>query len=371
MEVISEIEKINPKELRDSLQVISSYIENLRWYELGLALQEFIQKPSLKGHRQFVFENLIRKHSFDLDAFHYADLILYTSDDIQNPDDTIKFLKEVSATKTFERKPEAEALIRLREVDVMTQKGDFESALKQLNEIEKRVTEHTRLEVRSSFHRTQSNLDKARGDFDAFYQHALLFLSTSRIEKDVVLAYDLCMAALFSNKVCSFGELAAHPILNSLEDGEYQWLRELILLLDKGEPKTISEFNEKFLPIINKSQQFSNYIGAIQTKLALSVFLQVIFSRPFENRTLTFDEVAKACSIKKDQVELLVLKALSAEIIKGNIDEVEQKIVVTWCKPKALAKERLQHLKDQIDGWIKIVHKQKLELDKKTQSYNG
>ena len=371
MEVIDEIEKINPTELSQKLKEISAYISSQRWYELGVSLQGFIEKPSLKGHRQFVFENLIEKYSPYLDPFHYAHLILSTSDDFQNPDETIQFLQTIAESKTFERKGEAKSLILLREVDVMTQKGDFEVALKHLNLIEKDVTEQTPLEVRSSFHRTQSNLDKARGDFDAFYQHALLFLSTSRIEKDVVLAYDLCMAALFSNKVCSFGELAAHPILNSLEDGEYQWLRELILLLDKGEPQTITEFNERFLPIINKSQQFSSYLGAIQTKLALSVFLQVIFSRPFENRTLTFDEVAKACSINKDQVELLVLKALSAEIIRGTIDEVEQKIVVTWCKPKALGKERLKHLKHQIDEWIEIVHRQKLELDNKTQSFVG
>ena len=246
MNVIEEIKQFNPKELSQSLDVISSYIANNHWYELGESLQQFVELPSLKGHRQFVFDKLINDYSTNLNPFHYAHLILSTSEDSQNPDETIDFLQKMADSKPFEKKPEPRALILLRIVDVMTQKGNFEDALKLLNDIEKKVTEHTQREVRSSFHRTQSNLDKARGDFDAFYQHALLYLSTSRIEHDVVLAYDLCMAALFSNKVCSFGELASHPILNSLENGEYQWLRELILLFDRGDSTTISEFNEKF-----------------------------------------------------------------------------------------------------------------------------
>lgn len=373
MEAIDEIKPHIPQELSQNLQVITSYLTNKRWYELGESLNQFLKQPSLNGKRRIIFDKLIEKFSYYLEAFHYAHLVLLTSEEFADNDfeGKIEFLKRMSESKPFEQKIDPKNLILLRIVDIMTQKPDCEGALKLLNDIEKDVTEFTPIEVRSSFHRTQSNLDKARGDFDAFYQHALLYLSTSKVEKDIVLAYDLCMAALLSNKVCSFGELAAHKILSSLEGGEYQWLKELILLLDRGEPTTINEFNEKFLPIINQTAPFSNYLLTIQTKLALSVFLQVIFSRPFENRTLTFEEVSQACSININQVEILVLKALSAEIIKGTIDEVEQKIVVTWCKPKALGIDRLQHLKKQIDEWIAIVHRQRNELETKAQSFVG
>ncbi len=36
------------------------------------------------------------------------------------------------------------------------------------------------------------------------------------------------------------------------------------------------------------------------------------------------------------KVELLVMRALSLELIKGFIDEIEQKIHVTWVKPRVL-----------------------------------
>ncbi|OHT10863.1 PCI domain containing protein [Tritrichomonas foetus] len=371
MDPIEEILQINPAELQDKLKIISAYLASKRWYELGDALERFLVVPAISGHRRMIFDKLIINYSDLLDSFHFAHHVLLCSDEYPTFDEKIDFLQKIAESKTFEKKPEPKALISLRIVDVLTQKGEFEQALKLLNEIEKSVTEATPLEVRSSFHHSQANLDKARGDFDAFYQHALLYLSTSRIDKDVVLAYDLCMAALFSSRVCSFGELAAHPILDSLSNGEFQWLRDLILLLDRGDPQSITEFNEIFQPKISQSPAFSNFLGTIQTKLALSVFLQVIFSRPFENRTFAFEEVAQACNITIDQVELLVLKALSAEIIKGNIDEVEQKIVVTWCKPKTLGKDRLIHLKTQIDKWIAKVHEQRIALEKKTQDVVG
>jgi len=166
-------------------------------------------------------------------------------------------------------------MIKLQIVTLFTQAKDFEKALEGLNEIESRITESTNIGVRSQFYRTQAELDKARGDFDAFYYHALLYLSTSGTTEDPTLAFDLCMAALFSSKVCSFGELAAHPILKSLS-GEDKWLADLILLLDSGNPSANDVFHKEFIPLIKESPLFSPYLMTIQRKLNLSIFLQMI-----------------------------------------------------------------------------------------------
>ena len=97
----------------------------------------------------------------------------------------------------------------------------------------------------------------------------------------------------------------------------------------------------------------------------------MIFIRPFNSRIFTFDEVAQVCHLEKANVELLVMKALSAEIVKGQIDEVNEKIIITWCKPKALGTERLKHLKQQIDNWVARVHEKRIALERKSQPLVG
>jgi 26S proteasome regulatory subunit N9 len=53
-----------------------------------------------------------------------------------------------------------------------------------------------------------------------------------------------------------------------------------------------------------------------------------------------------------DHIELLVIKALSLDLIRGYIDEVEKRVVVNWVQPKYLDKEKIVVLHDRIDQWI-------------------
>lgn len=370
-EQLNQIISINPPVFETPINEIANLLQTKRWYELGEKLLAVLSQNEITGNRLLLFNTIIKPYADMLDPFHYAKILLIVSSEASNPDQALEFLNEKLNTPFFEKNPEPKDLLNLEIVVLHTQKGNFEEALSLLNKVEKSITETTALIVRSRFHKTQADLDKARADFDAFYEHALLYLSTSGCKSDFVLAYDLCMAALFSNNVCSFGELASHEILNSLLKTKDEWLRDLIILLDRGDSSSIPEFDERYAPIILQSAAFAQFLPRIRQKLALAVFLQLIFSRPFETRIFSFDQVANECHLQKDNVELLVMKALSSGIIKGEIDEVEEKITVTWCKPKALGKDRLLHLQQQIQRWIENVHKHRIDLEQRAQQVVG
>ncbi|CAF90782.1 unnamed protein product, partial [Tetraodon nigroviridis] len=51
------------------------------------------------------------------------------------------------------------------------------------------------------------------------------------------------------------------------------------------------------------------------------------------------------------QVELLVMKALSVGLIKGNIDEVDQKVQMTWVQPRVLDLQQIKGMKERLDFW--------------------
>lgn len=45
------------------------------------------------------------------------------------------------------------------------------------------------------------------------------------------------------------------------------------------------------------------------------------------------------------QVELLVMKALSAGLVKGSIDEVDKRVLMTWVQPRVLDLQQVTWLK--------------------------
>ena len=368
MEKLDSVIQSNP-ELVPLFQEAQELLQSKRWFELGNKVQEILDREDVRGKRLFIYQTFIELFVEALDKLRFAYILLSVSEEMST-DDALGFLSE-KLEKFQDKDCEPALLLRMRMVLNHTQKGDFEVALNQLHEIEQQISEDTDNKIRSMFHKTQADLDKARGDFDGFYEHALFYLSTSHETNNHVLAYDLCMAALFSVKVCSFGELAAHKILDSLVGTPNEWLRNLILLLNRGETDSIPEFNEKFAPIIMGNDVFKSYISVIQQKLALSVFLQLIFARPFDSRVFNFQEISDVCHVPLETVELLIMKALSTDLIRGEIDEVAQELVVTWCKPKTLDRERLIHLKEEIDRWNDIVTSQMEALQTKSQPVVG
>jgi 26S proteasome regulatory subunit N9 len=68
-------------------------------------------------------------------------------------------------------------------------------------------------------------------------------------------------------------------------------------------------------------------------------------------------------------VELLIMKAMSLELIKGTIDEVDQVVHVDWVKPRYLSKSHLQIMVNQMNEWeqkldqtIRLVENNSAEL---------
>jgi 26S proteasome regulatory subunit N9 len=56
----------------------------------------------------------------------------------------------------------------------------------------------------------------------------------------------------------------------------------------------------------------------------------MIFELGKDERSIKFNQIAEVCQIEQVDVELLVMKAMSLELIKGTIDEVDQVVHVDW-----------------------------------------
>jgi 26S proteasome regulatory subunit N9 len=48
---------------------------------------------------------------------------------------------------------------------------------------------------------------------------------------------------------------------------------------------------------------------------------------------------------------MLVMKAMSLELVKGSIDEVDKTVHIEWIMPRYLNKEHMQILADRLGEW--------------------
>lgn len=81
--------------------------------------------------------------------------------------------------------------------------------------------------------------------------------------------------------------------------------------------------------------------------------MELVFNTSSADRTIPFSTVAQVTGCK--DVELILLKALSLNLIKGVIDEVTQTITVSWCQPRVLDLKQIASLKTSVGKWLEKV----------------
>ena len=352
-EVFNDLISINPQYFEAPVAQIISYAEEKRWFELGSSLEELFSAEVTIGEREIIFSKFILPFAKLLNPKHLTNIIILVSKEFSSPSKSLEFIKNNS--KIVENQKFA-PLLQLQAITLMIQNGLFEDSLKLLTELSKDINEFSPLPIRSEYWKTKCLLDKANGNFDDFYQDAFYYLSTSSPKSYTIsLAFDLCIAAIVAKNIYSFQELSAHPILDTLANTRNGWIRDLILLLNEGNPDTIYTFEHEFADKIKGNKYLASHLDLLRSKIKMSIFMTVVFNKPFDNRTVTFDEIAENCHIQKPEVEHIALKAFANNLIKGHIDQVEECITITWSKPRALTIERIKHLKGEIDRWCQIV----------------
>ncbi|XP_026542116.1 26S proteasome non-ATPase regulatory subunit 13 [Notechis scutatus] len=107
-------------------------------------------------------------------------------------------------------------------------------------------------------------------------------------------------------------------------------------------------FTDSVFPVALKS-----YIFKLLTIFKYFSFswLQMTFTRPANHRQLTFEEIARSAKVTINEVELLVMKALSVGLVKGSIDEVDKKVHMTWVQPRVLDLQQIKGMKDRLEFW--------------------
>lgn len=66
---------------------------------------------------------------------------------------------------------------------------------------------------------------------------------------------------------------------------------------------------------------------------------------------MTFATIVQETKVQPDEVEHLIMKALSLGLIRGKIDQVAEIAQITWVQPKVLDKSGIEGMRSRLKEW--------------------
>ena len=209
------------------------------------------------------------------------------------------------------------------------------------------------MSVQASVYRISALYDKISLNYSDFYRHTLLFLASCEIEriseeKKQEIGHDLCISALLADDIFNFGELLENLILKFLIGTKFEYLIKLISSFNSGDLKSLN-FETNSHPALMAHLPF------LQEKLCLMSLAQLLFLQIKNDRRVHFSSISHVTKVPLDQVEFLLIRAISCKIIRGVIDQVNQFITVNWIQPRILDLDQIGDLYNAISTWNRKV----------------
>lgn len=239
------------------------------------------------------------------------------------------------------------ASVRLRLSQTDTARADLdkcESILDTFDSVE--------VVVHASFYRVRADYYQSQNEFANYYRTTLLYLACVELE-DLELgerqriAYEISVAALVSDEIYNFGELLLHPILDSLKGTEHSWLRDLLFAFNRGDLGAYNILQSH----LNANKLLAEHQQFLYQKISLSALTQLVFSRAPQDRSMTFSTISQETKVQPDEIEHLIMKALSLGLLRGSIDQVAEVARISWVQPKVLDHEGIDGMRTRLREW--------------------
>jgi 26S proteasome regulatory subunit N9 len=190
-------------------------------------------------------------------------------------------------------------------------------------------------------------------------------------EEALTISFDLGIAALVGEGLYNFGELLEHPVVTTLEETEFAWLSELLRAFNAGNIAQYESLVGQHHAKLHQQPALLANTTFLNEKITLMSLTETLFQRigPSGERTISFDEIATASNLPVDQVELLVMRALSLKLIRGLLDQVDGTLRVTWVQPRVLQTAQINLMKDRLQTWCGTVNKTLHFLENETPEF--
>jgi 26S proteasome regulatory subunit N9 len=107
---------------------------------------------------------------------------------------------------------------------------------------------------------------------------------------------------------------------------------------------------------INKMPLLKQHQTFLYMKISLAALTEAVFRRPPHDRAMTFATIAQETKVKPDEIEHLIMKALSLGLVRGTIDQVSQIARINWVQPKVLDMKQIESMRGRLKEWDSSVN---------------
>ncbi|KAL0220825.1 hypothetical protein RCL1_000679 [Eukaryota sp. TZLM3-RCL] len=210
----------------------------------------------------------------------------------------------------------------------------------------------------AEYHHVYSLLYKAT-DYSKFVNHFLDYLSyVEDVTKDypnpALAAMDLAIASLCAPTVLNISDILVHPFIDKeLSSPEVKGLLKIFNSGDVSGYEYLVQ-KEKALSVDNRLVSCAEVLSE---KVRLLGLMELAFSKPTTMRSVSFDEISTRCLVDINRVELLLIKAMSLDLLRGAIDGVARQVTVDYVRPRALGFDQLETLAQHLLTWADTVEK--------------
>jgi len=346
---------------------IAVLYEKKLWHQLSLKLETVVLNPyfaSGNGLQELLnlYDSFLREFNGRINPLKYVKIMLVIASNLARNGEGVRadeFLQKILSGINKDHEREAYTLIQseiaLLKLNVLKQLDES----KNLSDLVAQTLESSTgfdASIYSSHYRFLSCYYKVKVSATDFYKNTLLYLVYTPLDQIPIddqraIAFDLAVTALVSPDIHNFGELLAHPILNSLKETDQQWLVEFLFTFNGGDIDKFNIYLVKFQNQINSQAIIQSNLGLIRQKISILALMELVFNKPAHERTLSFSDIAKVTHLRVGEVEILVMKAMSLKLIKGVIDGVQNTVTISWVQPRILDLNQIAKMKDTLQSW--------------------